>query len=104
VAALAKAVEENRQEPRDEVHYRTRAVGPDGRPLTMLIVNTSAAGLMARAECDYQVGDRLRVTLPTLGVVSAEIRWSLGGRIGCRLDQPIPLASYYGLLAAMLKP
>ncbi|MEG3177481.1 PilZ domain-containing protein [Sphingomonas sp. RB3P16] len=89
---------------RDEVHYRARAFGPDARQVTLLIVNLSAAGLMARADLPYAVGDRMRVTLPIVGVLVAEIRWSLGGRIGCEFDGPIPLADYYELLATLLKP
>src|SRR3546814_9838042 len=56
-------------------------------------------GLMARCDAGYAVGDRLRITLPVVGVVVAEIRWSLGGRIGCQLDRPIALSDYYDLLA-----
>ncbi|MGY2732343.1 PilZ domain-containing protein [Sphingomonas sp. UYP23] len=104
---MAKALEmrtaESRALVRDEVHYRARAFGPDARQLLLLIVNLSAAGLMARLDMSYAVGDRLRVTLPVVGVVVAEIRWSLGGRIGCELDAPIPLPEYYELLAVLLK-
>ena len=35
--------------------------------------------------------------------VAAEVRWSLGGRIGCELDRPIGMAEYYELLAALLR-
>lgn len=101
--ALACGSMENRASVRDEVHYRARAFGPDAQALPLLIVNLSAMGLMARADTHYAVGDRLRVTLPIVGVVVAEIRWSLGGRIGCELEQPIALADYYDMLATMLK-
>ena len=101
--ALARPVEDNRALARDEVHYRARAFGPDAQQVSLLIVNLSALGLMARADLPYAVGQRLRVTLPVVGVVVAEIRWSLGGRLGCELDRPIDLADYYELLAVMLK-
>jgi hypothetical protein len=94
---------DDRAIPRDEVHYRARALGPDDRLLSLLIVNMSALGLMARAETNYQVGDRLRVTLPVVGTIVAEIRWTLGGRIGCELERPIDLANYYDLLAALVR-
>lgn len=94
---------DNRALVRDEVHYRARAFGPDARQCSLLIVNLSAAGLMARTEASYAVGERLHITLPVVGVVIAEIRWSLGGRIGCELDTPIPLAEYYELLATLLR-
>jgi len=38
---------EQREIPRDEVHYRTRATLPDGRSVQVLVVNMSARGLMA---------------------------------------------------------
>jgi hypothetical protein len=97
------AITENRAIPRDEVHYRARAAGPDMRPVTLLIVNMSALGLMARCEVEFTPGERLRVSLPVVGTVVAEVRWWLGGRMGCELERPIPLAAYYELLAALLK-
>lgn len=99
----AMAVADNRVEHREEVHHRTRATGPDGRAHSLLLVNISARGLMARCEAPFAVGDRLRVQLPVLGSVDAEIRWALGGRIGCQLDAIIPLADYYALLAVMVR-
>lgn len=94
---------DDRAAPRDEVHYRARAYGPDAQQISLLIVNVSALGLMARCDLPYAVGERLRVLLPVVGVVVAEIRWSLGGRIGCELDLPIGLPDYYDLLAVMAK-
>src|SRR3546814_17196799 len=78
----ALAWKDGRAVGRDEVHYRARAFGPDAQPLVMLIVNISAMGLMTRCDAGYAVGDRLRITLPVVGVVVAEIRWSLGGTTG----------------------
>ena len=97
------AYAESRATPRDEVHYRARGFGPDARALSLLIVNISAQGLMARYDNDLPVGARLRVTLPIVGVVAAQVRWSLGGRIGCELDHPIGQADYFDLLAVLLK-
>ncbi|QQV76233.1 PilZ domain-containing protein [Sphingomonas aliaeris] len=97
------AYAESRATPRDEVHYRARGFGPDARALSLLIVNISAQGLMARYDNDLPVGARLRVTLPIVGVVAAQVRWSLGGRIGCELDHPIGQADYFDLLAVLIK-
>ena len=102
--ASAAAYRDERTTGRDEVHYRARAIGPDARPLQLVIVNISALGLMARCEGEFREGERLHITLPVVGVVTAQVRWSLGGRIGCELDRMIELADYYELLAAMLKP
>lgn len=101
--ASAAAATDRRVEDRDEVHYRARAFGPDAQPVTLLIVNISPHGLMARCETSFAEGDRLRVMLPVTGVAAAEVRWCLGGRLGVSFDTAIDLAGYYELLAQMLK-
>jgi hypothetical protein len=103
MAATALAYADKRDAPRDEVHYRARAFDGNARPLSLLVVNLSAQGLMARVDSDRPVGERLRITLPVIGVVAAEVRWSLGGRIGCELDQQIGVADYFDVLAAIVK-
>ncbi|ATY31651.1 PilZ domain-containing protein [Sphingomonas psychrotolerans] len=97
------AIADDRQEMRDDVHYRARAYGPDARQLTFLIVNISPHGLMARCDTPFETGDRLRIVLPVAGPVSGEIRWSLGGRLGCQFDPAIDLATYYELIAVLVK-
>lgn len=94
---------EQRVTDRDEVHYRARAFGPDARSHTLLVVNLSPHGLMARCDSQFEAGDRLRVTLPVIGVAVAEVRWCLGGRMGVNFDTAIDLASYYELLATVMK-
>lgn len=97
------AIADNRREMRDDVHYRARAFGPDARQLTFLIVNISPHGLMARCDTPFEAGDRLRVVLPEAGSVVAEVRWWLGGRLGAQFDPAIDLATYYELVAQLLK-
>jgi len=91
--------QEERREPRDEVLHRTRATGPGGVPLVLLVVNLSPGGLMARVDHPLAIGDRVRILLPELGMMGAEVRWSLGGRIGCRFDRAVTTEFYYRLLA-----
>lgn len=98
-AKLASA--DDRLLRRDEVEYRTRAVGPDAAPLALLIVNVSPQGLMARGGAALEPGDLVRVQLPLLGETGAEVRWALGGRIGCQFLQPIAVADYAPLLAEL---
>ena len=97
------AYSDNRQEGREDVHYRARAFGPDAKQLNFVIVNISAHGLMARCDDPFEVGDRIRVALPHAGTVVAEVRWALGGRIGCQFERAIDLASYYELISTMVK-
>lgn len=95
--------DERRVTERDEVHYRAKAFGPDAQPYTLLVVNISPHGLMARCEAAFEQGDRLRIMLPVVGVAVAEVRWCLGGRFGVNFDTAIDLASYYELLATLMK-
>jgi hypothetical protein len=99
--SLAYAGPNARSEPRDQVLHRARAMRADGAALPVTIVDLSPNGLMARCDAAFEAGERITVALPVVGVVRAEVRWSLGGRIGCRLDPSVPIARYYELLAAM---
>ena len=101
MATHPASVHHAQREPRDEVHHRGRAMRRDGTTLPLLIVNLSPHGLMARSEDAIGAGERLTVSLPVVGIVRAEVRWALGGRIGCQLDAAIPNHRYYELLAAM---
>ncbi|MBN2971671.1 PilZ domain-containing protein [Roseomonas aeriglobus] len=94
---------DGRREDRDEVHYRARAMHADGRTLPLLIVNVSPNGFMARCDSAMAEGDTLRIALPGIGTQPAEVRWALGGRIGCQLAQPIRLGDYYELLATLMR-
>ena len=99
----ATAMQDTRSEPRDEVMHRTRAIDGDGHALKLVLVNVSPSGLMARCDGDPTAGDVLHVVMPVIGEVVARVRWSLGGRIGCSLDQAIPVKAYYSMLTAMLR-
>lgn len=97
----AIAVFEERVEPRDETLFRTRLRLEDGSSYAATIVNVSPNGFMARCDAVVAVGDRLAVTLPVVGDFAAEVRWTLGGRVGCRLLREMPPALYQFALAAM---
>lgn len=86
---------------RDEVQHRARGVGAGGKVIVLLIVNISEDGLMARCEAPLDAGDLLGVQLPVVGGVEAQVRWALGGRIGCQFAPRIPPQSYAAVLAAM---
>ncbi len=97
----AIAVFEERVEPRDETLFRTRLRLDDGSSLPAVIVNVSPHGFMARCDATVAVGDMLGVTLPVVGDFVAEVRWTLGGRIGCRLTREVAPALYQFAVAAM---
>lgn len=97
------AYSDPRREGREDVYYRARAFGPDAKQLGFIIVNISPHGLMARCDDPLESGDRIRVVLPHAGTVVAEVRWALGGRMGCQFERAIDLASYYELISTMVK-
>jgi hypothetical protein len=97
------AYADDRMADRDEVHHRARGITRDGRTLPLLIVNLSPHGMMARCEAPIEAGETIRLTLPLVGTVIGEVRWALGGRLGCMFPRPIPIAGYYELIALLLK-
>ncbi|WP_298672460.1 PilZ domain-containing protein [uncultured Sphingomonas sp.] len=90
-----------RGELRDPVYHRTSATRADGPALSLLIVNISPSGLMARSIDAPEPGTLLSFTLPVIGQIGAEVRWSLGGRLGCQLARTIPPPLYYEMLAGL---
>ena len=88
---------DKRAHKRVPVLHRTRATGADGQPLSLVIVDLSSNGLMARCDHRLPTGERLEVYLPGVGVRSAVVCWSLGGRIGCEFDAPIMLEACLAL-------
>lgn len=101
---LAAQVQHDRRESeREEVFYRTRASAPGLGNFPVQLVNISANGFMIRTDTDVAIGDRLSLRLPVVGEVQAEVRWALGGRVGCQFARMIGLAPYLELLAALLK-
>jgi len=97
------SINDKRTDERIPVCHRTRAVGPAGQALSLVIVDLSANGLMARCDTGVAAGSRIQILLPIIGMCFAEVRWSLGGRMGCELEQVIELESYYEVLAMLTR-
>lgn len=102
-AAANRIPSDRRDSDREEVFYRTRATPTGMASLPVQIVNISANGFMARTEADLPVGHKLTVRLPVVGEIEADVRWSLGGRIGCQFARIIPFAPYLELLGELAK-
>ena len=99
----ARVQPDRRQSERDEVFYRTRASAAGLGSFPAQVVNISANGFMARTEMELPIGQALTIRLPVVGEVKAEVRWALGGRIGCQFARMIELAAYLELLGTLLK-
>lgn len=93
--------EERRDAVRSEVFFRTRIGGEDGGSSPARIVDVSASGFMARTDAAFAPGDIVTMKLPVVGYVQADVRWALGGRIGCRFTRTIALPKYLELLGAL---
>ncbi|KQU55782.1 hypothetical protein ASG67_06595 [Sphingomonas sp. Leaf339] len=97
------AAADERREPRQTVLHRTRARQASGEEQPVTLVDVSPRGFMARSDGQHAPGDWLSVQFPLIGVLEAEVRWSLGGRIGCQLTRTIELADYQLMLELMLR-
>jgi hypothetical protein len=99
--ALRASWQDDRIAPRDETWRRVRVADTSGARLPALVVNLSPQGLMARVEEPVAVGDYLCFDLPHIGACRAEVRWSLGGRIGCKFERTISADDYPRVLMMM---
>jgi hypothetical protein len=95
---------EQRAGERVSVFHRTRTLGPDGRALSLVIVDLSQKGLMARCDQYLDREARIQVNIPGIGMCFAVVRWSLGGRIGCELEEHIEIDDYHAALSALALP
>jgi len=93
---------QSRCEARDPFPLRVAAFGGDARRFEMQVTNLSPHGLTARCTRERSSGERLRLMLPEVGVVAAEVRWTLGEQFGVCFDMPIDRATYYELIAATI--
>jgi len=92
---------DKRVDDRVAVFHRTRAIGPDGQPLALVVVDLSLSGMMARCDISFLPGVEVDVKLPVIGDRPARVRWSLGGRIGFAFCTPLSQGDFETLLAAL---
>lgn len=92
---------DQRRSERDEVFLRTtlsygKKIGISGQ-----LVNISPHGCMIRTLEPFTAESMIRVLLPQTGEVAAQVKWALGGRIGCAFETPFSEPDYARLLAAI---
>jgi hypothetical protein len=64
----------------------------DGLPdLALSLKNVSRSGFMAVTSAHIAAGSRVRLVIPWVGSVSADVRWSHDNRMGCRLNRDFTL-------------
>jgi hypothetical protein len=56
----------------------------DGSTLPARVSNFSDHGCRIETEHDFHIGERLRIAVPCIGNVKAQVRWALPGAAGTR--------------------
>jgi hypothetical protein len=99
MTAALKTIE-SRRAARDTVSFRASVAGANGMTGRVFLVDLSPFGFMARGVLPVAAGDVVTLRLPVIGVQSAIIRWSLGGRMGGEFEEPLSAHGYARMLAA----
>lgn len=73
---------ENPRSPRRKVEFGAFAERPDGTEAVLTVSNLSYDGCEVVSAERFRIGERVKLNLPRLGRISAEIRWSAEGRAG----------------------
>ncbi len=87
--------------PRDRCDHRTLLSHADRPRIEARIVDISPLGCSIHAPGSFHRGDRVRVLLPLLGDLHAQVAWSLDGCFGCWFDCAISKDRYPLLLAEL---
>jgi hypothetical protein len=78
-----------RQRLRYTVDYAAKAEHRTFGDTRLVISNISRSGFMVEARNGIERGDRLEVTLPTVGRIESFCIWKLGQRAGFQFERPI---------------
>ena len=56
----------------------------DGRKEPVRLSNFSDEGCRIESDGEFHVGERLRIAIPRMGHIKAQVRWSTPGSVGAR--------------------
>jgi hypothetical protein len=88
------AAAERRRAERREVALDTLMADREGRTFAVRILNLSGAGFMAQSEWPLCERAPVRVDIPTIGWLRAEIVWVLGDCVGGNFREPIDAEAF----------
>ncbi|HVL79054.1 MAG TPA: PilZ domain-containing protein [Sphingomicrobium sp.] len=72
----------DRQDARiDAVIHRT-----DGDKVTVTLTNLSYEGCRIEAGDTFRIGERVRIAIPRVGTIDAQVRWALDGKAGAQFS------------------
>jgi hypothetical protein len=63
------------------------------------VLDLSSEGFMAESDGRFVTGSYVWIKLPDVGLVSAKVIWSRGGRVGARFTAPLSRPDYRHLAA-----
>ena len=79
-----------RRSARSDVTADTLMTDREGRLSGLRLLNLSAEGFMGLADVDLCEREPIRVDMPAIGWVRADIVWVLGGKIGAAFRTALP--------------
>lgn len=92
---------ERRRYPRDPVSWLTTASWNGGATVDVRVLDISPMGFSAGCPREFMDDERIRVNLPILGQVDADVVWCKAGHLGACFARPIPTDTYSRLLEAV---
>lgn len=92
---------DRRDDSREEVFLPTVVTAGRQTLLKAELVNISCTGFLVRIQGQFERRDRVRLALPVLGDLPAEVMWSMAGCAGCRFIYEIDRRDFSQLLAAI---
>lgn len=70
--------------PRRDVEFGAVAARTDGSELLITVSNLSYEGCQLRTGSRFRSGEKVKLNLPRLGHIQAEIRWASESKAGAR--------------------
>ena len=81
---------DRRRSAREDIRADTLMTDREGRLSGVRLLNLSEDGFMAVTDVDQRQREPIRIDMPVIGWVRADIVWVLGERIGAAFREPIP--------------
>jgi hypothetical protein len=100
-AAPVQDVIEDRAAPRFPVSFRSVVLECDMFGEQVDVVNIARLGFLARTRLIRSSGESLRLHLPDLGMLQAEVVWCSNGLLGARFHDPIDERSFADFLEGL---
>ena len=81
-----------RQSERTALITKTRLTQQNWYTVEVTLCDLSSTGFRAQCEDNVAIGSYVTLDVPGLGAVRAQVRWSMGGKMGGQFLDPIRLS------------